>query len=208
MGRLAPVILPAGQRNPVARIPAGDTERPRADGSAGKDLAEGGNALGESSSRDEIGRGDGREEGSVRLGGGDHERRLVREIDALHLLPAEGAERAERAILGELPGSNEVLPGKWLSVVVAHVLAQREGVGQSVIADREAFGQSGAQPALGRVAEEPVHHPFQDVEGSNSAGQPGVQRVGLVRRPHDKATTGAWRARRCGGTFWASRLVV
>src|SRR5215211_2752385 len=100
MGRLAPVIFPACQRNSVARIPAGDTEWPRADGSAGEDLAEGSDTLGQGRSRAEIGRGDGREEGSIRLGGGDHERRLVRKIDALHLLPPEGAERAELAILG------------------------------------------------------------------------------------------------------------
>ncbi len=162
--------------------------------------------LGQRGPRAEVGRGDGREEGGVRLGGGDHERRLVREIDALHLLPPERAQRAELAFLGELPGGDEVLAGKWLSVVVAHVLAQREGVGQSIVADREAFGESGAQSALGRVAEEPVHHPFQDVEGGDGAGQPGVQRVELARRPRHQATTGARCTSRGGGPLRARRL--
>src|SRR5215212_9814055 len=208
MGRLAPVILPASQRDSAARLPAGNTERSGANRRAGKDLAEGGDTLGQGRSRAEIGRGDGREEGSVRLGSGDHERRFVREIDALHFLPAECAERAELAILGEFPGSDEVLAGKSLSVVVAHFLAQHEGVGQSVVADREALGESGAQPALGRVAEEPVHYPFQDIEGSNGTGQPRVQRVGLARRPDHEATAGAWCTSRGGRTLGASWLVA
>jgi hypothetical protein len=54
--------------------------------------------------------------------------------------------------------------------VEAYVLAQGKGVGQSIIANREAFGESGREFALGRVAEEPVHYPRQDVEGSNGAG--------------------------------------
>src|SRR5215217_291589 len=201
MGRLAPVILPASQRDSATRLPAGNTERSGANRRAGKDLAEGGDTLGQGRSRAEIGRGDGREEGSVRLGSGDHERRFVREIDALHFLPAECAERAELAILGELPGSDEVLAGKSLSVVVAHVLAQRKGVGQAVVADREALGESGAQPALGRVAQEPVHHPFQDVEGGNGAREPRVQRVGLARRPDYETTAGSW----C--TSWGGRAL-
>ena len=51
MGRLAPVIVPACQRDSAARLPAGDTERPRADRGAGEDLAEGGDALRQGRSR-------------------------------------------------------------------------------------------------------------------------------------------------------------
>src|SRR3712207_3781657 len=108
MGWLAPVIVPACQRDSVAWIPAGDAERPRADRGAGEDLAEGSDTLGQGSSRAEIGRGHGREEGGVRLGGSNHERRLVREIDALDLLPPERAQRVELAFLGEFPGGDEI----------------------------------------------------------------------------------------------------
>ena len=79
-----------------------------------------------------------------------------------------------------------------------HVLAQREGVDQTIVADRKAFGKCGPQSALGCVAEEPVHHSFQDVEGSDGASQPRVKRVKLTWRPHHQATSGIRCANRGG----------
>ncbi|MPM02424.1 hypothetical protein SDC9_48673 [bioreactor metagenome] len=119
-----------------------------------------------------------RKKGGIGLGQGDLDRLVIERLQARHAggLAVEpvlgagdegqdvGAQRFGRGVQHPIEGVDHVIGGQLRAVVEFHALAQMERIGQPVVRDVPAFGQTGNQCRLPRPGGFRFHQPVEDVQ--------------------------------------------